>query len=174
MEIFLTEKKWLKWWHWCVFHTSVCKMVASLITIHSVWITHNHGLVSSSLWTALFQQNYKNKSTQRLPLSLFAKGLLQEKKLFLYLTSLCLALMSRQWVLCVWKCSLMSTTQLVRLSLPTAMWVRIFLSKSFQFLTSKAIFNCKLSGTSIGCENLFLGFCFFIFIQTKSSSIITL
>jgi hypothetical protein len=105
---------------------------------------------------------------------LFAKGLLQEKKLFLYLTSLCLALMSRQWVLCVWKCSLMSTTQLVRLSLPTAMWVRIFLSKSFQFLTSKAIFNCKLSGTSIGCENLFLGFCFFIFIQTKSSSIITL
>jgi hypothetical protein len=66
-------------------------------------------------------------------------------------------------VLCVWKCSLMSTTQLVHLSLPTAMWVRIFLSKSFQFLTSKAICNCKLSEWSIGCEN----FCFFIYSNQK-------
>jgi hypothetical protein len=70
-------------------------------------------------------------------------------------------------VLCVWKCSLMSTTQLVRLFLFTTMWVRFFLSKSFQFLTSEAICNCKLSEMSIPCENLFLGFCFFIYSNQK-------
>ncbi len=102
-------------------------------------ITHNHGLDSNSLWVALFQQNYKNTSTQQLPLPLFAKDLLQAKTLFLYLTSPCHTLMSMQWrfvVLCVWKCSLMSTTQLVCLFLYNTMWVRFSLSNSFQFLTS--------------------------------------
>ncbi len=139
-------------------------------------ITHNHGLASSSLWTALFQQNYKNTSTQQLPLPLFAKGLLQGKTLFLYLTSPCHALMSIQWrfvVLRVWKCSLMSTTQLVRLFLYNT-WVRFSLSKSFQFLTSKAIYNCRLSEMSIRCDNLFLGFCFFDVFKPKAVQLLPL
>ncbi len=144
-------------------------MVASLITILCL-ITHNHGLVSSSLWTALFQQDYKNKSTQWLPLSLFAKGLLQEKKIVSLpnFTVSCTYEYTMGFVVfCVWKCSLMSTTHLVHLSFHTAMWVRFFLPKSFQFLTSKAICNCKLSETSIGSENLFLGFCLFIYSNQK-------
>jgi hypothetical protein len=140
-------------------------------------ITHNHGLASSSLWTALFQQNYKNTSPQQLPLPFFAKELLQGKTLFLDLTSPCHALMSIQWrfvVLCVGKCSLMSTTKLVRLFLYNTMWVRFCLSKSFQFPTSKAIYNCKLSEMSIRRDNLFLGFCFFYVFKPKAVQLLPL
>ncbi len=129
-------------------------------------------LVNSSVPTKL--QKHLNIAT---PSSLFAKELLQGKTLFLYLTSPCHALMSIKWrfvALCVWKCSLMSTMQLVRLFLYNTMWVRFFLSKSFQFLTTKAIYNCKLSEMSFGCDNLFLGFCFFDIFKPKAVQLLPL
>jgi len=121
-------------------------------------------LVNSSVPTKL-QKNL----TTATPSSLFAKELLQGKTLFLNLTSPCHAVMSIQWrfvVLCVWKCSLMSTTQLVRLFLYNTMWVR--------FSLSKAIYNCKLSEMSICCDNLFLGFCFFDVFKPKAVQLLPL